>query len=567
MQKESDMTIRDLLRRSAVEYGDRVALRYKRAGKWQTMTYRELARRAARVGALLRSGGLQSGDRVGLYMDNGPEWAEIYFGIAATGMAAVPVDAKLREQEAAHVLRHSGARVVFAGPRTYAVLREMESLLPDLAQVFLIEADGVLPSDSERAAVRYAAYEAARGALSDPGDPSEEGFFPGEAPGEDDPASIIYTSGTTGRPKGAMLSHGNFCANVESCSQTIAVRPDDHFLLVLPLHHSFAFTSNLLFPVSTGCEISVVESLKTVGENIRELSPTVLIAVPLLLEKMYARILAGLKEKKLVYALFRAGLKAPVRRKIAERLGGKLRLVISGGAPASVEVLRGFSDLGVCILEGYGLTETAPVLTLNPLEAPKPGTVGKPLPSVEIRVDAPNAEGIGELCARGPNVMKGYFLNDDATREVMRAGWFCTGDLGRIDADGYVTITGRKKSLIVNREGKNIYPEEVEAAICQSPFVLECLVLGYSANGETGERVGVIVVPDQEQIDQAADRGGEALSDAGLRERIKAEVRRTTGGLADYKRPRRIQIRGEEFEKTSTSKIKRYLYELSSEEV
>jgi len=341
----------------------------------------------------------------------------------------------------------------------------------------------------------------------------------------------------------------------------------ENFLLVLPLHHSLAFTANLLLPLALGAQISLVESLKTVGENLREVSPTVLLAVPLLIEKMYARIMGRLRKRRLVYRLFKAGLRAPVAKGIRQALGGSLKLIVSGGAPACEDVLNGFGALGVPITEGYGLTETAPVLTLNPPAAPRPGTVGKPVPGVEIRIANPNTEGVGEIAARGANIMAGYHGKPEETAEVIRDGWFYTGDLGSIDLDGYLTISGRLKNLIVNREGKNVYPEEVEEQIASSEFVLESLVFGYCEPGQTGERVGLIVVPNQDAVDAYAAEHKRVMGEADVEELIRRDVRKKLSALAKYKRPRRIQIRTEEFEKTSTGKIKRYLYAASAKEI
>ncbi|MBU1910624.1 MAG: AMP-binding protein, partial [Verrucomicrobia bacterium] len=209
-----------------------------------------------------------------------------------------------------------------------------------------------------------------------------------------------------------------------------------------------------------------------------------------------------------------------------------------------------------------------PVLTFNPLGHPKPGTVGKPLSNVEIRIMDPNAEGVGEIAARGPNIMNGYYNNPEATKAVFRDGWFLTGDLGFLDADGYVTITGRKKNLIVNREGKNIYPEEVEYAVSKSPFVRESLVTGFrDADMKVGEQVGVIVVPNQEAIDAYAEREKKTLSESEVVDLIRNDVKRVCAKIAEYKRPRHIQIRWEEFGKTSTGKVKRYLYALKTEDL
>jgi long-chain acyl-CoA synthetase len=440
------------------------------------------------------------------------------------------------------------------------MMRAIEARLPSLGSVVLLNGSRVLPTESEHA--DYLDFDQAVAARSD-GAHGPDSVYDRLAPGEKDIASLIYTSGTMGRPKGAMLTHGNFAANVESCRQAAPMYAKDNFLLVLPLHHALSFTANLLCPVAVGAQISFVENLKTVSENMREVSPTVLVGVPLLLEKMYARIDAAIRASRIGHALVKLGLGRAIRKRIIDRLGGRLRMVITGGAPCPPEILIGLSRLGILVLEGYGLTETAPVLTLNPPAAPRPGTVGKPLPGIEITIFDPDSEGSGEIAARGPSIMEGYFAAPETTSKVFRDGWFLTGDIGHIDKDGYLTISGRKKSLIVNREGKNIYPEEIEAVLVESNFIQEALALGYGDARDTGgERVGVIVVPNPDAVDEYAHDSGKELTDEEATALIRDEVKRVSQALADYKRPRHIRIRTEEFLKTSTGKIKRHLYSL-----
>jgi long-chain acyl-CoA synthetase len=290
-----------------------------------------------------------------------------------------------------------------------------------------------------------------------------------------------------------------------------------------------------------------------------------MLAVPLLLEKMLARIMQSINEKKIAKWMYRIGLAKVIGRKVKASLGGALRLVVSGGAPISPATLHAWSKLGFCIIEGYGITETAPVLSVNPVNAPRPGTVGLPLPGVEIRIKDPNANGVGEIIARGGNVMQGYHNNPEETAKVLVDGWYHTGDLGFFDEKGYLVISGRKKSLIVNREGKNIYPEEIERQALKSRYVLECLAMGYrEPNEDIGERVGLIVVPDIEVFDAMEDKEGKRLTDTQIEERVREDVRRQLSELSDYKRPRKIEVRFEEFEKTTTQKVKRYLYAIDT---
>jgi len=503
------MTIKDCLNRAADESPDAVALKYKRDRAWQTTTFSELRERAWHVSEMLAKLGVGKGDRVAICRENSPEWFEIYHGIVGIGATAVPVDAKLREQEMGHIFHDCGVSVVFCSARLTAVLEGMN--LRDLRAVVALDCDGQqLPSGEK---VEYLAYaelweEVSAVALS------EERAYDQMGPDEDSPASFLYTSGTTGRQKGAVLTHRNFMSNVESVAKAIEIRPTDNFMLVLPLHHPFAFTCNLLTPLYARCQISMVENLKTIKVNMAECSPTVLLAVPLLLEKMLSRIMDGIRASKPASLMYRFGLAKVIGKKIHQGLGGSLRLIVSGGAPISPSTLQAWTKLGIPIAEGYGITETAPVLSLNPLKTPRIGTVGLPVSGVEIKIADPNPEGVGEIITRGENVMQGYYNNPEETTKVLVDGWYHTGDLGYFDEEGHLVISGRKKSLIVNREGKNIYPEEVERQVLKSDYVLECLTIGYREPGEdAGERVGLIAVPNQEVFDAMEDREGKRLTD------------------------------------------------------
>jgi len=554
------MTLKDLLDASVAAYGSSIAFRSKAGGRWQDMTYAGLRDRVWRVSELLAHHRIRPGHHVAILRDNAPDWAESYFGIVGLGAVAVPLDPKLTEREALHVLRDSGARAIIASVKSYALLRNLEDRLPELRLAILVDGRELLPVEESR--VAYLDYEQGLAEVAGSA-ASAQRVYERSSPDPDDTASLIYTSGTTGQQKGAMLSHRNLAANVHSCSQVAVINNRDSFLLVLPLFHAFAFTANLLLPLYCGAQICFVESLRTVGENVAEIRPTVLIGVPLLLEKMHNRLITALHANRLGHLLYRLGMKAPIRERIRGRLGGRLRLIVTGGAACPVPVLQGFSELGIPVAEGYGLTEASPVLTLNPVERPKPGTVGRPLPGVEIRIVDPDETGVGEIAAKGPNIMKGYHLAEAETAQVLKDGWLMTGDLGCFDDEGYLQITGRKKSLIVNREGKNIHPEEVEQVIGRSPFIAEVLVLPYEdARDAGGERVGIIVVPNLDAIDDLAAREDRRYSEEDVKELLQQEVRRLSRDLAEYKRPRRVNIRTEEFLKTSTGKIKRYLYRM-----
>ncbi len=552
-------TIRTLLLDAAAKASNRTFVRWKSAGNWHTWTFNDVYKRSRIISEVAHKLGAKHGTTVALMMENRPEWIITYLGLSSIGCRVVPIDARLQEGEVSYILRDAEVHAVFASGRIWPTLNAIMGSLPDLRHIVLL--DGVVSKDEKEGKVRIHDFTRINDECQEKA-MQPDAFFDRSVPVESDVTSIIYTSGTTGRPKGAMLTHGNFTAQLdEGALKFFKVYEDDNFLLVLPLHHAFAFTGNFLVPLRCRCEISIVENLRTVAENMREVSPSILLAVPLLAEKMLNAVMAKLKKNNLAMFLLKVGLGRLIGKKIRAGLGGRLRLIICGGAASDPEMLKGYRKFGISSFEGYGLTETAPICALNPESDVRVGSVGKSLPNCEIRIFNPGPDGNGEIQVKGPVVMKGYFRNEAATAACMDGEWFMTGDMGRMDKDGYVTITGRKKCLIVNREGKNIYPEEVELAINNSPWILESLVVGYTEEGDSAERVGAIIVPNLDYF--AAHRDGvQARSDDEIIEKCRAEVQKMVNELSTYKRPRKLAFRMEPFEKTTTLKIKRFLYSM-----
>ena len=557
-------TIKQMILATVEKFPQSEALLYKEKKEWQRVRYDELLTRAKCVSEILHEQGVQHGDRVALWRENHHEWAEAYLGIVCLGAIAVPIDAKLRPQESVHIFQDSEAKILLTGEKYVPMMQEIESQLSFLDTVVISCAGKIdLEAEAEASRCTYVDYHQAIESVWATASGKDHAFGRSNLD-TDNLASLIYTSGTTGKAKGVMLSHGNFLANINGAGKIWPFDQTDNFLLVLPLHHAFAFTGNFLLPLSVGATISFVQNLRTVGDNMREVSPTFFMGVPLLLEKMYSRLQDGLKTNKTAQVLMKIGLGKLVGRAVVKKLGGRLKIIITGAAPCDPEIIAGFRKLGIHVLEGYGLTEASPVLAANLPGRIKLGTVGVAFEGVDLEIRDPNDQGIGEIVARGPNIMQGYYQQPEATAEVLQDGWLLTGDLGFIDKDGYLKITGRKKSLIVNREGKNIYPEEVEMAVNQSPWILESLVLGYQESSDTvGERVGIIVVPDQDRLNQEHP----GLDKEARDDLIKGEVRKQVSELSDYKRPRSIRLRYEEFQKTSTQKVKRYLYSIGMEEL
>ncbi|MBI4551983.1 MAG: long-chain fatty acid--CoA ligase [Candidatus Latescibacteria bacterium] len=554
----SPLTINTILQRLRTDYADAVAFRIKQDGVYREFTGREVAERVDAVGARLLALGLKPGDRIGLLSENRPEWSIAYLGIVCHGLTAVPLDRLLKPTEIQRILDDSGAAAAVVST-TY--MEDVRGIAPSLPAV-----THLLSLDDEAGQIATTPQ-------------TEDGRWPSASasPAPDDLAALIYTSGTTGNPKGVMLSHRNIMSNVISCSQAISYSRGDNFLSVLPLHHTFECTAGFLAPLYGGATVTYVGSLKSrdIIDTMRETKATIMLGVPLLYEKMYIGMMKAISTKPPhVRTLFRLsmGLVTAVERVFGQRIGhavfrglrekggfGTIRFFVSGAAALPVEIGQGFERLGIRLLQGYGLTEASPVVSVNRLENARLGSIGPPVPGVEVRIVNPDASGIGEVVVRGDNVMQGYYKNPEATVEVLQDGWLYTGDSGWIDAEGHLHIAGRLKNVIVTQAGKNIYPEEIETELVQSPFIAEAVVVG-DVNPQTREEtVRAIVVPDYEYFEQDAHEHGRAVTDEFVSEVVKNEIRTRCANLADYKRVRDFDIRKEEFPKTSTRKIKRYL--------
>ncbi len=550
------MTLRTLLEDAAANRPDSVALRYRRDNAWQSRTYAELALGVSQMAEAFGSLGLKPFDEpVALILENGPEWLEAYLATTGAGVPAVPLDPKLRAAEVTYILQNSGAAAVFTDTRHLDLL---EVILPELPAVrFIVVTDGGSEPLAPIAGRPCYDYETLRSGVLG----RRLAWYANHQPLPQSIASVIYTSGTTGKPKGAMLTHTNFCSDAIGSFEVLgdAITPADTFLIVLPLFHSFSFTANFVIPLAKGCGMYFVESLRTVGDDLKTLRPTILMAVPLLAEKLFVKIDDNLKRSKAARLLLKLGLGRLVGKKVLKGLGGRLRFMFVGGAPCPLHVLQGFRRLGVPIIEGYGLTECSPVVSATNLRESRVGTIGKKLPNIEVRLSDVNEHGVGELQIRGPIVMKGYYKNLDATREAFDGEWLRTGDLASIDADGYLSIRGRKKALIVNREGNNIYPEEVENAIALDPLIADVIVIGYTVGGVPGERVGAILVPNLDAV-KAAHAGEEPpweKIEHLIRDRVHAQCER----LAEYKHPRKLVVRREPLERTAIQKVRRCIYQ------
>jgi long-chain acyl-CoA synthetase len=499
------------------------------------VTYDELALFSDRAGRKLLAEGVRSGDRVLLMSENRPEWAMAYFGILKAGAAAAPLDQNLSPQEVRNCAAAARAKILLASPR----VAERLGPLPGLRTLTLAEALRGAPGDRE---LRKSA-----------------------AP--DEVASILFTSGTTGKPKGVLLTHRNFASLAAKLAGLFDVRVGEGLLSVLPLHHTFEFSCGLLVPLMLGAEITYLDELtaERLSEALNSGRIHAIIGVPALFQLLHRRLTQELLAKpRVVRAAMQAAmaLHGELRNRtpfnvgkllfwpIHNRFGGKLRLLVSGGSALSEEVHKAFHELGFDLTEGYGLTEAAPVLAVTlPENKRRSGTVGPALPGVEIRINDPDAEGVGEVLAKGPNVMAGYLDDPEATREVIEGGWLRTGDLGRISPDGHLTLVGRKKDIILDAGGKNVYPDELEELYGTSPLVKELSIVGLP-DGKSHERVACLCVP-------------RAIKEGETREQLRAEIEehfaKVSSDLPFAKRIKILHFWEADLPKTATRKVKRPL--------
>ncbi len=538
---------------AAARFQDQVAFQIKREGRYVCFRYGEIADQVHRLATFLCQLPVAPGDRIALLSENRPEWCVAYLGIVAAGATAVPLDAQLGAQELENLLRHSESRAIIISKSELSKVQPLIARLPVRPEVILLDEKGLSGIHT----------------LTKILESTEKGPLP-SVPSEAI-ASILYTSGTTGTPKGVMLTHCNFLSNCSAVSGLKVCGSEDNLLALLPLHHVYPFMVTFILPVFSGARVTFLQSLKTPDllECMRETGVTILVGVPQLLALLHRGIFQEITRMPwLLRSLFAlllglAGVARTYLRRNAGRLffpqihrrfGNRLRLVASGGAKLDPAVARDLRRIGFSVLEGYGLTETSPVVTFSPAEEPRFESVGVPLPGVQVRIMDPDADGIGEIAIQGPNVMQGYFKDPEGTAQSFRNGWFLSGDLGYLDAKGYLVITGRLKEVIVLPTGKNIYPEEVEAHFLKSLFIKEiCLSgMGEPAVPRT-EGLTALVVPNFDHL--------RAQRIANAEDAIRWEMENLSRELPAYKRPTRLRIVKDSFPRTRLGKIQRHLVE------
>lgn len=574
-------TVADMFRAACVKYGGRIAFQaHSKGGQYDRLSFTELGERADGFAATLLSLGLQAGDRVGIVCENRLEWPIAYYGIVIAGGVAVPIYTELPASEIGRLLTRAGARFLVSSDDA---LCDFHASPANVERVFAV--GEVAAATTASPAVDPANRQIVPFDHASRGDATERARLHGVVVKPDDLASIVFTSGTTGGPKGVMLTHRNFMANVSAAAQVMAVGPSDRLLLALPLHHAFPFAVGVLLAVAVGGEVTLERDPLRIRQRLIETRPTVFLGVPALFEIMHRNVerrIEGMgRAKQFARAL---GIAQWIRsatginigrllfRQVHRQLGGSLRFMFSGGSALNPEIARQFMLLGIPLLQGWGLTETAPVVTVQRWSPwrfyftrhyeRRLGSAGQPLPGVDVDIiDVPekdlfvNVDGEGELIVRGDNVTPGYWQADDVTREAKMGEWFKTGDLGRIDREGNVWITGRRKYVIVLDSGEKVHPDEVEAALALSPLIEDVSVVPRSIRGRP--RICAVIYPAVEATLDAVGRAGLPVDEAGVRRAIAGEIERLQHELAAHKRPSVVLISDAPLPKTAIRKVAR----------
>ena len=551
---------RELVSRYENEYSDKIAFTYKENPKSKehiNITYSKFVKDIKALGTSLIHLGL-SQKRVAIISSNRYEWCVSYLAVTTSNMVVVPLDKALPSNEIVNLIKRSDVEaIIFDQVYLDTILDLKKSDSTNLK--YLICMDNIENADVEL----YTKLLSNGISLIDTGDDKYENV----KIDANKMSIMLFTSGTTSISKAVSLSQNNICSDIYALSQMTDIRKEDIFLSFLPLHHTFESTCTFLYGTSCGITVAFCDGLRYVASNLKEFNITGFVSVPLVLEVMYKKLLKGIEEQgktSLVNCMFKISnflLKCgiDIRRKIFKPIlanfAPNLRVLIAGGAPMNKNAIECFVGLGINLLQGYGLTETSPVLAGENDKYKRAGSVGFPLPGITVEIDNPNEHGIGEIKAKGPTIMEGYYGNEEATKEVLKDGWFYTGDLGYIDSDGYLFVTGRKKDVIVLKNGKNIYPEELEILINKLPYVAESLVFGKPDTKKDDLILCAKIVYNKDVMKEMfKDTSVSEYHDIIWKD-IKAEVNKS---MPAYKSIKEIIVTDEPLIKTTTQKVKRF---------
>lgn len=571
-------TFVELLSANSPNSDDRVAYRERAGNGWNTLTFGELRQEAHGIAAGLHALGVTPGDRVAIIMQNSVDWVRLFFGIVSAGAVAVPIYYALKPDEVATMLGHSEPVAAVVSEDTFDLLGDY---LPSLKSVVLSGPEETVAAIREKA--KQAREIVPIEELSDKATDESKAAVENLKVDRDDLAGLIFTSGTSGGHKGVMLTHRNLMANVAQSRRLIPFGPKDRLLLVLPLHHAFPFMIALGLLPALGAEAVFENDLRRIRDRMQQVKPTLFLGVPALYDMMYRNVLQGIeaqgKTKSFERGLQIAGLVKKVTglniggllfKELHGRLGGRLKLMVSGGAALNPDVQRNFMKLGLPIIQGWGLSESSPALALQKYSPwrfrftryyeKRTGSIGKALPGVEVQLrDVPDkglyvsAHGEGELIARGANVTSGYWRAPELTEQIKDGDWLKTGDLGTIDREGNIRITGRSKFIIVLDSGEKVYPDELEERFAQIAPIADIAVRGVDVRGK--QQVCAVVYPDRDMTLKAL--GERSPSAKNVREVILASVREEEKDVATFKRIIEIDLTDEPLPRTALRKVMR----------
>ena len=551
--------LKDMLNQTGEVYGDRPAYIFKteEKGKFRIMTHKEFRENINALGTTLIQMGLKD-KRIAVISENRYEWELSYLAVVAGVGVIVPLDKALPDNELESLILRSQVEAIIYSSKYDAIMNTLREKKNTNLKYF-ISMD--LEENTQGIYSERALVEKGKKLLADGNKTYIDAKIDAEKMG-----IMLFTSGTTAMSKAVMLSHKNLVTNVMDIIQRFDLTDEDRFLSFLPLHHVFECTVGFLYPISIGGSIAFCEGVKHMAENIKEFEITAMISVPAVFDIIYRKVmktiekkgkLANLEKGKKVSQFLlkmKIDLRKQLFKEVHESLGPKLKLVVTGGAALDPETEKGFNDLGFDVEQGYGLTETAPVIAAETPKCRRLGSIGKKFPSVEVKIDDPDEEGIGELMAKGPSIMLGYYENEEATKSALESdGWFHTGDLARIDKDGFIYISGRKKSVIVLNNGKNVFPEEIETLLNKVEGIKETFV--FEKKEDDGDvKVCVEIVYDKELIKELYHIEGEEK----IKEFLWDKVKEVNKLMPKYKYVREMFITEEPLIKTTTLKIKRH---------
>lgn len=551
---EEVTNFKEMLYRSADIYRSRTAFKKKNSdGKIISITYEEFKNDVIYLGtSLIKNGFLNK--KIAVIGKNSYNWCVSYLAASIVGIV-VPIDKELHTDDVINFMNVSEAVCILGDNKNLSQILKNIDALKNKETKFI-------NFDNKNNQILFSSFkEEGKNLYSN-------GFtdFDKIEIDPDELRILLFTSGTTGNAKGVCLSQRNICSNILSIYGIVKVRKSDLFFSILPLHHTYECTIGFLLPIYSGASIAHCEGLRYIAKNMQEFHPSVILCVPLLLEKLHKNIVKNMnnslpekyKENKNEnpFSKLPFFMKMIVKTKVKNTLGGRLRVFIVGAAAANPNILSDFRNLGLNSLQGYGLTECSPLVAGNTDFFQKDDSAGLPIPNVEYKIDNPNSEGVGEIIVKGPNVMIGYYNNEEETKKAIRNGWFYTGDLGKIDENGYLYITGRCKSVIVTKNGKNIYPEEVEYYLNDNPLISESLVLGIKKDNDDETYINAQIYPNMEAIKESLK--GSIPTKEELWKIISDVVNSVNKKLPNYKHIKNFVIRDQEFEKTTTQKVKRY---------